>query len=111
MKASEVATKLRVLADSLDHVPEAEISCYLNLSPLMGDKETFVSVARALPRPLKKTILYGDSEYSDFRLSGDGFFWTIPRSKFCKIIEPAKPAVYNCPPILSEEEEAALGTC
>jgi hypothetical protein len=28
----------------------------------------------------------------------------------CILVEPARPARYECPTILSDEEEAALGT-
>ena len=38
-------------------------------------------------------------------------FWTrtsIDREKVCKLISPAVPAVYDCAPLLSEDEEAKL---
>jgi hypothetical protein len=33
---------------------------------------------------------------------------SIDRSVVCEIVEPAKPAVYRCEPILSLEEENGL---
>jgi len=32
----------------------------------------------------------------------------IPRNTVCELVEPAKPAVYRCEPLLSDEEEAAI---
>ena len=33
----------------------------------------------------------------------------IDRAQVCELIEPAKPAVYRCFPLLSDQEEAELG--
>lgn len=32
----------------------------------------------------------------------------IPRQKVCELVEPAKPAVYRCDPLLSADEEAEI---
>ena len=109
MKASELATKLRKLADGLDKAPDAEINPYVSISPSCDNKETFLELAKVLPRPLTKKIRHEGTTYEDFTLEGDGFFLGIPRSKICVIVEPARPAQYECPSILSEAEEAALG--
>ncbi len=109
MKASELATKLRTLADSLDKAPGAEINPYVSISPSCDNKETFLELAKVLPRPLTKKIRHEGTSYEDFTLEGDGFLLCIPRSALCVIVEPARPARYECPSILSEEEEAALG--
>jgi hypothetical protein len=109
MKASEFALKLRKLADGLDKAPEAEIYTYVSITPAHNDKQTFLALAKLMPRPLTKKIRYEGTNYQDFTLEGDGFFLGIPRSMICTLIEPAKPAVYDCPSILSKEEEDALG--
>ncbi len=109
MKASELATKLRTLADSLDKAPGAEINPYVSISPSCDNKETFLELAKVLPRPLTKKIRHEGTSYEDFTLEGDGFLLSIPRSALCVIVEPARPARYECPSILSEAEEAALG--
>ena len=109
MKASELATKLRTLADSLDKAPGAEINPYVSISPSCDNKETFLELAKVLPRPLTKKIRHEGTSYEDFTLEGDGFVLGIPRSKMCILVEPARPARYECPSILSEAEEAALG--
>ena len=109
MKASELATKLRTLADGLDKAPDAEISPYVSITPRNNDKQTFLELAKVLPHPLTKKIRYEGTNYEDLTLEGDGFVIGIPRSKMCVLVEPARPARYECPSILSEAEEAALG--
>jgi hypothetical protein len=108
VKASELATKLRKLADGLDKAPDAEIDPYVSIS--FRKKETFLELAKVLPRPLTKKIRHEGTSYEDFTLEGDGFVLGIPRSTMCILVEPARPARYECPTILSDEEEAALGT-
>ena len=108
MKASELATKLRKLADGLDKAPDAEITPYVSIS--LSDKATFLELAKVVPRPLTKKIRYEGTNYEDFTLEGDGFVIGIPRSEVCVLVEPARTARYKCPSILSDEEEAALGT-
>ena len=62
-----------------------------------------------LARLVAKFESYEGTSYEDFTLEGDGFVLHIPRSKMCILVEPARPARYECPSILSDEEEAALG--
>jgi hypothetical protein len=109
MKASEFALKLRRLARDLEEAPEAEIHTYVSIAPVNDDKQTFLELAKVLPRPLTKKIRHEGTSYEDFTLEGDGFVLHIPRSKMCILVEPARPARYECPSILSDEEEAALG--
>jgi hypothetical protein len=109
VKASELATKLRTLADGLDKAPDAEINSYVSITPCNDDKKTFLELAKVLPRPLTKKIRREGTSYEDFTLEGDGFVIGIPRSAMCILVEPARPARYECPSILSDEEEAALG--
>ena len=98
MKASELATKLRKLADALDKAPDAEINPYVSISPRKDDKETFLELAKVLPRPLTKKIRHEGTSYEDFTLEGDGFVLGIPRSKMCILVEPARPPAMSAPP-------------
>ena len=109
MKAFEFALKLRRLARDLEKAPEAEIHTYVSITPVNDDKQTFLELAKVLPRPLTKKIRHEGTSYEDFTLEGDGFVLGIPRSVMCILVEPARPARYECPSILSDEEEAALG--
>lgn len=108
-KAYELAIELRKLADSLECEPEAEIT-----KPVMSfyhwngtEKQQFLNLARLLPRPLVKTY---DDDY--FRLDHDTpalrIYAKIPRKNICRLVTPAREAVYECDPILSAEEESAV---
>ncbi len=110
--AAAAAAELRMLADALDVNPMLEIvqpSIYFNHG---AEKGTFVDLAKILPRPLRKRVGRDDDPYSDFELIYGSPSMTIMsyvrRSVFCEIVEPARPAVYRCPPILSEEDEAQV---
>jgi hypothetical protein len=111
--ASEVATELRKIADQLDKTPEAEI-----VKPILrfhhsyqGTKENFIDLAKVFPRPIAKGDGYKHDEYT---LSHDSeaveVYASIGKSKVCTLVEEARPARYECTPLLSLEEEAALGT-
>jgi hypothetical protein len=109
MKALEFALKLRRLARDLEKAPDAEIHTYVSITPVNDNNQTFLELAKVLSRPLTKKIRHEGTDYEDFTLEGDGFVLGIPRSKMCILVEPARPARYECPSILSDEEEAALG--
>lgn len=118
--AGMVAAELRKLADALDTTPETVIrNTFCSLS--LGTKESFLAVARVLPKPFWKC----PEEYEyviDNRPRMDGKLvyaadWpavhiqaSVPRNSVCTLVEPAKPAVYKCDPILSAIEEAELET-
>ena len=110
-KAHEVASELRKLADSLDREPEAEITEPTIVASHYGAKEKtpFMNLARLLPRPYEKKWKETEVElrYDSKTLT---FIACIQRSIVCELIEPAKPAVYRCDPLLSVAEEAALET-
>jgi hypothetical protein len=108
--AAETATELRRIADALDKHPELSIEPYLSIHAESDDKETFLSLAKIMPRPMEKGIDFPDSTYEDFKLEHKFWRIKIPRSAMCVLVEPARPARYECPSILSAEEEAALGT-
>lgn len=111
-KASEVASELRKLADSLDREPDAKIPLTgVYFSTRYEDKQAFLNVAAILPRPIKKTYPCNGAEIElEYRSDAIRVFATARRSVVCELVEPAKPAVYRCEPLLSEAEEAALET-
>ena len=109
MTTSELAIEFRRIADALDKEPGLKVNPYISISPEGDDKDTFLALARVIPRPYKKRIRHEGSTYEDFVLEVGSLFVCIPRSKLCEIIEPAKPAVYHCPSVLNDEEYAALG--
>ena len=110
-KAGEIATELRRIADALDREPETEL-----VKPMLtfysNDKTEFLASARILPRPLAKEVTDHEYTLESGRKPG-GAVWLrtkCDRNKVCTVITPAVPAVYDCPPLLSDEEEASLAS-
>ena len=90
-------------------VMEAELS----RSPSMSPED--VTLARLMSHPFVKE--YSDREIElrhDFMASDTRHDYAvrhyvkIQRASVCELVEPAKPAVYRCVPLLSDEEEGAL---
>ena len=108
-KANEIANELRKLADALDKEPEAELEqpSVLFYHWGEGQKDKFLNLARLMPRPFEKQYAGDDlkivRDAGAIRVSG-----MINRTAVCEMVEPAKPAVYRCDPILSETEEAEI---
>ena len=111
-KANAIATRLREIADFLDKTPDAELTKpSLSFYHGYGDtKEQFVNLAKVFPRPFEKGDGYSHDQIT---LSHDGeavsAYASIDRSRVCTLIEPARPARYDCVPLLSLEEDNALG--
>jgi len=109
-KAHEVAAGLRKLADSIDQHPELDMQTAW-VSFYCGTKEHFINAASILPKPYKKDD-NGSDRHSRISLEhkdvGVETRASIYKSLTCELVEPAKPAVYRCDPILSQIEEAAL---
>ena len=111
-KAAQTAAELRKLADALDSIPEQDVpNFYIGAIPY--SKEVFKALARVWPRPYKKGVDDPCSQYPYLRLRYDvdevvTFDISMPRSEICTIKVPARPAEYDCPSILSPEEEAEL---
>jgi hypothetical protein len=111
-KAHEIATELRKLADALDKQPELE-TAPVWVAFHCDKKEHFINAVRFLPRPFTKreTDHSGDKynrlrfEYSSPAMDVNA---SIYKSLTCELVEPAKPAVFRCDPILSALEEASL---
>lgn len=110
--AHELATELRKLADSFDVQPEAAIR-QVSFSFYCDTKDEFLATARFIPRPFKKSEdSYGHERYRRIRLINETpsvrFNVSVEKVLTCELVEPAKPAVYRCVPILSLEEDAVL---
>lgn len=110
--AREAANQLRKLADALDAEPQAKIEA-LDVSFYCSGKEEFMTVARLLPRPLKKRVSDPDDQrWARVRISyanqAIDVQASVPQYLTCELVAPAKPAVYRCAPILSEIEDAEV---
>lgn len=111
--AGQVAAELRRIAEAFEREPDVEVKRPM-LAFWPDSKEQFLTLATALPKPLHKKIDGEDgSKYQKYILQNeDAAVWThvsIDRNDICIMVEPARPARYECPSILSEAEEAALG--
>lgn len=106
--AGKVAIELRKLADLLDSHPDVEVTKpWLNFYGY--DKGTFASIVKLLPRPLAKSVdTYTDEKLRRIRVAyktdAIEIDASVPQHLTCELVEPAKPAVYRCDPILSLEE-------
>jgi hypothetical protein len=116
--AGQVAVELRKLADALDREPDTEIfrpevdfSCKYKSSVGPGVAKTvFIALARLLPHPLTKGVQSYDYDAIELRYRSDAIIVaaSIERNKVCRLIERERAAVYDCEPLLSQEEEASL---
>ena len=109
-KAIEVAEELRRIADGLAAHPETEVqTAWLYFH--CDTKALFLSTFSALLRPLTKHY-DADSAWARVRLEHKTpaveLECSVLRANVCEIVEPAKPAVYRCEPLLSDEEESTL---
>jgi hypothetical protein len=107
ISAGKVAAELRKLADALDTNPGIEITKpWVNFYGY--DKATFAAVVKLLPRPLAKKVDDGDVSYRrirvEYKSEAIDVDASVPQHLTCELVEPAKPAVYRCDPLLSLEE-------
>lgn len=109
--AKDVATELRKLAYALDQTPDQSVPKPFILFSA-DDKDSFLRIARSIPRPFKKSIDGEDTRWPEITVTHEtetAYIWAkVPQSLTCELVEPAKPAVYRCEPILSAEEDAEL---
>ena len=109
--AREIATELRRIADVLDSNPETNIikPDLLFYHGYGASKDDFIRLAQIFPRPYKKSDGFSHDEivltHENASLEVRA---TIDKSKVCTIKIPARPAVYDCEPLLSLEEEESL---
>lgn len=111
--AGQVAAELRCIADVLDKQPDTVIA-KPDLNFWCDEKDVFLTTAKMFPHPLKKRMSGSDGDsyrrlYIEHDRDAVKMTTSIYQSQICELVEPAKPAVYHCPSILSAEEEEALG--
>lgn len=112
-KAHEIAIELRKVIDALEANPEVD-----HQKPFLwfycDTKESFISAASIVPRPFQKKEDTPGLKYSRIHLEHNTpslqVDVSVYKSLTCELVEPAKPAVYRCDPILSTLEEAQLNT-
>lgn len=112
--AHEVAVELRRIADALDKEPDTPVKqAWLHF--YCDTKEEFLNAVRLLPRPLSKRYdKDGDSwdrlhvEHGYRKPSPVWVQASVLRSKVCRLVQEAREAVYECEPLLSQDEDAAL---
>ena len=113
-RAGAVAIELRRIADALDREPNTEVEppmmmfyCNSYFAKDKG-KQVFLNVVRLLPRPLVKKPSETSIELENPNKAVVHLRVCIDRDVVCELIEPAKPAVYKCLPLLSGAEDTAL---
>lgn len=110
-KASEIAAEFRKFAALLDRTPDAITPRAFCLFAA-DTKEEFLGIGRALLRPLKKEVAGENSAHPTICLTyispAAQFYTRVAQSLTCELIEPAKPAIYRCDPILSDNEFAEV---
>ena len=108
-KASQVVTELRKLADGLDTLGDQTVpEIFIRYWASSEEKEDFLALAKVFPRPFQKEF---DTLWLRLRYetgAGVHIQANIPRSAVCRIVEPAREAVYECEPVLSAQEESTL---
>ncbi len=117
VKAEDVARELRVLADALAKEPGLQLEQpFISIYP--DTREEFLGLVKVFPRPFYKRP--DDNTYiiSNVPIGANGLLKysavatdlsvRIERKKICRLVKPAEPAVYDCAPLFSEEEEAEL---
>ena len=110
--ANAIASRLREIADMLDKTPNAELTdARLNFYHHGAvAKDQFINLTKVFPRPFEKGDGYHHDQLTiEHHCDELSVYASIDRSAVCVLREPAKPAVYDCVPLLSLEEEAALG--
>ena len=108
MKLHELAKKMQEGAEFLLSRPDADLGprvpeLYLGWH---YEKNDFINIVKALGSG--KKIINGTDVIFE-TIHGMRFWLTVPRDKVCKMVTPAKPAVWDCEPLLSPEDEASLG--
>jgi hypothetical protein len=108
--AHAVASELRRIADLFDKSPDSEIE-----KPILNffhytRKDHFIELVKVFPHPIEKGDGYGHDEITlTHRAGALTVYASIEKSAVCTLVEPARPARYECTPLLSLEEEEALG--
>lgn len=117
-KAREIAAELRRIADAIECEPEKELQ-QPTLSFSFYEKEPFLAIVKALPKPVYKhytqyslTIstapMKDNKEYRVYDYLPVYLVVDVPRDKVCKLIQEAQDAVYECESLLSDAEAAEI---
>jgi hypothetical protein len=108
MTSHEYAQKLKIAAEFFLSKPEFKIrNSPILFSSYWSDKEAFLAAVKALGSGEKK--YEGESlKFIVTITEGLTFDVEVSRSAVCRLVKPAQPAVYDCEPLLSQEEEATL---
>ena len=111
-KASEVAAELRKFADRLDREPDENVVkpyIYFSHSFRAKPKESFMALARLMPRPIKKSDGYTKEEMKiEYESASLDISASVQKIHTCILVEAAREAVYECEPLLSEAELATV---
>jgi len=110
--AGNAAIELRRLAAALDAQPDAEIE-QPYVSFYCEAKAPFLALVHLLPRPLKKSerdtnVARWARIMLSYENTGIRVNASVPKSLTYELVEPAKPAVYRCDPILSIDDEKTI---
>lgn len=101
MKSHDLANEMRKMADYLSSKPNFNAPSTATKYLCFYDKQQFIEAVRAL-EPGKKE--YRDSDL-EFNVSAVPIVMSIPRNRVCVLVSPA---VYDCEPLLTTEEESSL---
>lgn len=112
MKAKDAVDNLRKLADVLEKHGDADLEM-AHATIWTDSKDSFMSLAADFPRPAQKRVeegKYGNLILRHGELSTGGVVdIRIGRDKLCRIVEPAREAVYEYDPALSADYEDEMG--
>jgi len=107
----DYAKQLREIADALLDLPAFQLPRHMSQDRVhdylhyFSDKERFVAAAKALgnfEKGVRDDALVLSPLFSThFQIRAD-------RSSVCRLVRSAQPAEYECEPLLSQAEEAAI---
>ncbi len=104
--ASAIASELRAFADSLDTNPTLELP-YVFVCFSCREREQILGLAKLMPRPFEKEYP-GKEIRLKYRTESINLWVDAPRAVTCRLVTPAREAVYDCEPLLSPDEDASL---
>lgn len=105
-KAVDLALELEKLANHYRDLGDATVNPIHCLDFHTG-KESFLNAVAQMPHPFSK-VYKGDDFAVVYRGAGVVIEHYAKRDRVCRIVEPAKPAVYECEPLLSPAEVARI---
>ena len=104
MKSHELAQELHKQADYLLSHPEFPIPGGANKYICFWSKESFLLAVRALEPCTKE---YKGDDLDITITNCPSIKLSIPRNKVCKLVSPA---IYDCEPLLSPQEDESIGS-